>query len=248
MPRKRSEPAIEMRRYRLADGTQTETFSVRYVDGDGKRRRTSFPTLEEADFERARLLLEQTRAGDPPVGPAVIARQAVPDGSTTLAEFWQVWLADARRRLSPRTLENHEAQWRSRVGPAFGDLLLVAIRPRLVAQWRAALLAEGVGPAQWERRWACCRRCSRSRSSGARPRQPLQLTTRRSSCRGSTRPGNAADPTACISTTVHYSGRLRNIPLVTTTTQPRRPKPSVCNAFEDRRRPAVGRAAGRAWP
>lgn len=146
MPRKRSEPTIEMRRHRLADGSQTKTYSVRYVDTAGKRRRTSFPTLEEADFERARLLLEQTRAGDPLVAPAVVVPQAVGEGSTRLAEFWQVWLADARSRLSPRTLENHEAQWRTRVGPAFGHLPLVAIRPRLVAQWRAALLADGAGP------------------------------------------------------------------------------------------------------
>jgi len=141
MPRKRSEPAISTRRYRLADGSVTTTYSVRYFDRSGARRRTSFDTLAEADFERARLVLELAQ-GLPPVASSPVGVGA----PITLTEFWSIWLDDARSRLSAKTLRAHEAQWTSRVAPAFGHLSLAEIRPRLVSQWRAELLAQGAGP------------------------------------------------------------------------------------------------------
>ena len=52
MPRKRAEPAVEVRRYTLADGTVTQTYSVRWFDAAGKRRRETSASMEEADFER----------------------------------------------------------------------------------------------------------------------------------------------------------------------------------------------------
>lgn len=140
MPRKRPEPAVDVRSYRRSDGTVTKTYSVRYYDATGTRRRTAAPTFEEADFERARLVLEQMGAtGD-------FAKPSSDSDAMTLAEFWPVWLADARSRLSPRTIAKHEAQWASRVAPTCGHLSLAEIRPRLVSQWRAELLDEGVGP------------------------------------------------------------------------------------------------------
>ncbi len=142
MPRKRSEPAVDQRQYRLADGSVTTTYSVRYFDRAGMRRRKSFDTLAEADFERARLVLELAQGPAPVVSGAPVAAEA----PMTLAEFWSIWLADARSRLSERTLRAHEAQWASRVAPTFGRLSLAEIRPRLVSQWRAELLAQGVGP------------------------------------------------------------------------------------------------------
>ena len=63
MPRKRAEPAVEVRRYMLSDGTITQTYSVRWFDAAGIRRRETCASLEEADFERARVVLEQSRNG-----------------------------------------------------------------------------------------------------------------------------------------------------------------------------------------
>jgi integrase len=143
MPRKRQEPTVTARSYRLADGSETTTYSVRYVDLLGRRRRASFATREEADFERARIVLELASVTTPPV-QQLAPRQ--PAGDTTLGEFWAVWLADARSRLSRKTISDHERQWRNRVAPRFAHLPLGEIKPRLVAQWRAELLADGAGP------------------------------------------------------------------------------------------------------
>jgi hypothetical protein len=93
MPRKPAEPTIETRRYALADGSVTTTWSVRYFDAGGRRRRVRCASAEEADFERARLVLEQSRNGG--ARPAVLDAERGP----TLAEFWPPWIADARMRL-----------------------------------------------------------------------------------------------------------------------------------------------------
>lgn len=143
MPRKRAEPSIEVRRYRLADGTWTETFSVRYYDAAGTRRRRAFASMEEADFERARIVLEQSQNGG--------ARPPAPDvepeaASMTVAAFWASWIADARTRLQRRTVFEYERQFRNRLEPRFGSLALDALKPRMVSEWRAELVAEGVGP------------------------------------------------------------------------------------------------------
>ncbi|MCW3010788.1 MAG: site-specific integrase [Solirubrobacterales bacterium] len=62
-----------------------------------------------------------------------------------LAAFWPVWVADARSRLQPETVNGLERLFDVRVRPRFGDVELRRIRPRMVAQWRAELLAEGAG-------------------------------------------------------------------------------------------------------
>ena len=73
MARKRREPTIEVREHRCADGTLTEMWSVRYYDIAGTRRRRRCASREEADFERARLVLAEARGGlvaASPVGAA----------------------------------------------------------------------------------------------------------------------------------------------------------------------------------
>lgn len=143
MPRKRAEPSIEVRRYRLADGTWTETFSVRYYDAAGTRRRRAFASMEEADFERARIVLEQSQNG----GARPPAPEAEPEAAgMSVAAFWASWIADARTRLQRRTVFEYERQFRNRLEPRFGSLALDALKPRMVSEWRAELVAEGVGP------------------------------------------------------------------------------------------------------
>ena len=71
MPRSAGrEPTVELRRRRLADGGWSETPTVRYYDELGVRRRQSFETLAEADFERARLALDQSRRVRSPGRPS----------------------------------------------------------------------------------------------------------------------------------------------------------------------------------
>ena len=143
MPRKRGEPTIEVRRYRLADGTATETYSVRYYDAAGTRRRKACASIEEADFERARLVLEQSQNG----GARPPAPEVEPESvSMTVAAFWMTWIADARTRLQPRTAREYERTLRTRVEPRFGSLALDAVKPRMVSEWRAELVAPGPGP------------------------------------------------------------------------------------------------------
>jgi hypothetical protein len=78
MPRSAGrEPTVELRRRRRGDGAWSETPTVRYYDELGVRRRRSFETMAEAEFERARLALDQSRRG-PIAGPAE---------SMTLADF-----------------------------------------------------------------------------------------------------------------------------------------------------------------
>ncbi|MCU1500140.1 MAG: site-specific integrase [Acidimicrobiales bacterium] len=146
MTNKRPEPRIETRTYKLADGRVTTTYSLRYYDAAGNRRRKTCATREEADFERARIVLEQSRGGVMPVAPAAAAVPEPEGPGTTIAEFWQSWLADARVRLQRNTIKEYERQFRTRLEPRFGSLSLDALKPRMVSQWRAELVAEGTGP------------------------------------------------------------------------------------------------------
>jgi integrase len=135
MARRSREPSVELRRHRRVDGTSVELWSVRYFDTAGRRRRRSCGSRQEADFERARMALEATR-------PSATAEA---DGATVLRAFWPVWLADARSRLEASTVRGHERTWSTRLEPRFGDFELREIKPRMVAQWRAELLADSVG-------------------------------------------------------------------------------------------------------
>src|SRR4051812_5007829 len=144
MSRKRPEPSIEVRRYPLADGTITETFSLRYYDAAGKRRRKTCASHEEADFERARVVLEQSRNGISSPSPAPLVEPN--EAALTVAEFWQSWIADARTRLQRATVKEYERVFRTRLAERFGAFPLDAIKPRMISQWRAELVAADTGP------------------------------------------------------------------------------------------------------
>jgi hypothetical protein len=97
MARKRREPTIEARQHRCADGSITEMWSVRYYDATGARRRIRCSSREEADFDRARIVLAESR-GEPLV---TSGEPVAPDESSpTLAQFWPC-TAQMRRAASP---------------------------------------------------------------------------------------------------------------------------------------------------
>jgi len=141
MGRRRSEPAVSERSYRLADGSASKTYSVRYFDRGGVRRRISCSSREEADFERARIVLEETRGVVANTAPAI----PEPEPSLTVGEFWPAWLADARSRLTRLTVLEYQRIYKTRVGPRFGSVALGEVRPRMISEWRAALTEAGVG-------------------------------------------------------------------------------------------------------
>ncbi len=136
MPRTASrEPTVEVRRRARKDGSHSEEPTVRYYDELGVRRRKACGTPEEADFERARLALEQSRSG-PVVAPAECL---------TLAEFWPDYRADAALRLELNTLDAYDGAWAREVKEQFGDWLLDEITPRPISRWRGQMQKAGVG-------------------------------------------------------------------------------------------------------
>jgi integrase len=137
MPRSAGrEPTVELRRRRRGDGTWSETPTVRYYDELGVRRRQSFETMAEAEFERARLALDQSRRG-PIAGPAE---------SMTLADFWPTYHADACSRLQEATIASYEGVWRRAVEQRLGDRPLAEITPREISMWRVEMQRAGKGP------------------------------------------------------------------------------------------------------
>lgn len=136
MPRTATrEPTVELRRRRRKDGSHSEEPTVRFYDELGVRRRKACATPEEADFERARLALEQSRSG--PV--------AAPVKCLTLAEFWPNYQEDAILRLEENTLADYEGHWNRQLVKRFGDWLLDEITPREVSRWRSQMQKDGVG-------------------------------------------------------------------------------------------------------
>ena len=65
---------------RLSDGSVSETFSVRWFDAFGKRMRKACASREEADFERARIALEQSGR--------VVAAPSVAFAPAAVSEPW----------------------------------------------------------------------------------------------------------------------------------------------------------------
>ena len=136
MARDERSPRVEIRRRRLADGSISEVPTVRWTDASGARRRRSCATVEEAEFERARLALELGNGG----------RIAAPARAMTVADFWPTYRGDIAGRLAEATLLDYDATWRRRVQARFGEVGLEDITPREVSLWRAELQAHGVGP------------------------------------------------------------------------------------------------------
>ena len=75
----------------------------------------------------------------------MVATEPEPVGMTVGA-FWEAWIADARTRLQRATIKEYERVFRVRLAPRFGALPLDAIKPRMVSQWRAELVAAKTGP------------------------------------------------------------------------------------------------------
>jgi len=119
---------------------------VRYFDVRGVRRRRSFASIEEAEFERARLALEA-------VAPITRATAVLDtnEGSMLLRAFWQIWLADVRSAVGAE-LAGESWERVSRVGEV-NAVRMTAEQVEAVASWSVggpefvAVLVHGCAPA-----------------------------------------------------------------------------------------------------
>jgi hypothetical protein len=84
------------------DGSVTTVPTVRYVDVRGVRRPKTYKTVEEAEFERAKLALDRSRTGT----------LAAPPERLSLGEFWPTYHADVCPRLQEATIAGYEGVWR----------------------------------------------------------------------------------------------------------------------------------------
>ena len=72
---------------------------------------------------------------------------AAPVTAITLDEYAvQWWSLYACPNLTAKTVDGYRRLWAAHVTPALGALELGALTPLLLEQWKAQLLAQGVGP------------------------------------------------------------------------------------------------------
>lgn len=136
----RAVPAgVEVRRSARRDGTVRETFTVRFTDPDGTRRRRTFDSLEDAlDFQAKRRSAKRWR-------PDEIRQEQ--GGRQTLTEFFEEWWTTRGMvELKRSTLMVYRCLWEAHAEPRLGALPLRDIDARQVVRFRGELTAAGVGP------------------------------------------------------------------------------------------------------
>lgn len=139
---RRVPPGIEVRHTPLKDGRVSTTYSVRWVDAAGERRRTSFKSLEDAIAFDAKVKLAN-RAGE----LAELDR-----GRVTLEDFFARWWEEyGVIELSESTLEGYRRNWRAHVRPRIGRMQLREIEPATITKLKVSMLNDGVGPGSVER-------------------------------------------------------------------------------------------------
>lgn len=130
---------IEVRHYDLAGGGFTETFTVRWKEAAGTRRRRAFDTLDDAlDFQAKVRSAKRWR-------PEELRQEQA--GRATLGEFFGQWWVDhAMVELRRATLTVYRCLWEAHAAPRLGGFPIGEIDARRVVRFRGELLAAGVGP------------------------------------------------------------------------------------------------------
>jgi len=130
---------VFVRRYERRDGDVTESYTVRWKDPDGSKRRRSFDTLEDAvDFQAKRRSARRWR-------PEELRQELA--GRRTLRDFFEQWWLDhAMVELKRSTLAIYRCLWEAHVEPRLAALPLREIDARRVVGFRGELIAAGVGP------------------------------------------------------------------------------------------------------
>jgi integrase len=132
-------PGVERRTYTRRDGSLTESFTVRFTDDDGVRRRRSFDTAGDAlDFLAKRRSAKRWR-------PEELRQEQ--RGQTTLTAFFDQWWRDyAMVDLKRSTLKTYRCVWEAHAQPHLGYLALRDIDAPRIVRLRGDLLSDGVGP------------------------------------------------------------------------------------------------------
>jgi len=130
---------IGVRRYERQDGTVTETYTVRWKEPDGTKRRRSFDSVDDAlDFQAKRRSAKRWR-------PSEIRQEEA--GRRTLGEFFAQWWVDhAMVELKRSTLATYRCVWEAHAEPRLAIVPIGEIDARKVVAFRGDLLAAGVGP------------------------------------------------------------------------------------------------------
>jgi integrase len=138
MARRKLPAGIEARRHERNDGKVTETFTVRWKDETGLRRRRTFDSLTDAvDFQAKRRSAKRWR-------PEELRQER--GGQQTLEEFFvEWWETQALVELSRSTLSVYRCLWEAHVRDRLGPVRLRDIDARRVVAFRGELIAAGVG-------------------------------------------------------------------------------------------------------
>ena len=154
-------PGVAVRRWTRRDGTITETYTVRFKDIDGTKRRRSFDTVDDAlDFRAKRRSARRWR-------PEELRQEQA--GRLTLGEFFEPWWLDhAMVELKRSTLSVYRCLWEAHVEARLALLPMREIDARRVVAFRGDLLAAGVGRTSIVKTMSMFQRVSATRSSTAR--------------------------------------------------------------------------------
>lgn len=130
---------IDVRRHTRSDGSVTETFTVRWKDETGHRRRRSFDSLADAaDYQAKRRSAKRWRPDE--------LRQEL-GGQQTLEDFFREWWeTQAVVELKRSTLTGYRCLWEAHVVGRLGPVRLRDIDARQVVAFRSELTAAKVGP------------------------------------------------------------------------------------------------------
>ena len=136
---RRIPPGIERRVYTRQDGGRTESFTVRYIDDDGVRRRRTFNDIDDAlDFNARRRSAKRWR-------PEELRQEQA--GAQLLGEFFEQWWNErAVLELARSTLVVYRCLWRAHAEPRLAHLRMGQIDARRVVAFRSELLNAGAGP------------------------------------------------------------------------------------------------------
>ena len=139
MAKKALPAGVAVRRYERQDGTSSESYTVRWKEPGGAKRRRSFDRLPDAlDFKAKRRSAKRWR-------PEELRQEQA--GRQLLGHFFAQWWVDhAMVELKRSTLATYRCLWEAHAEPRLGMLAMNDIDARRVVAFRGELLAAGVGP------------------------------------------------------------------------------------------------------
>lgn len=128
-------------RWHKSNGERTGRYGV------GMRWRARY--TDDTGTDRAKMFARKVDALawlDREITPALATGTYVtPEaGQVTVASVYASWSA-AQGHISPKTAATRRSVWKSRVQPAWGDVVVVDVKTSAVRAWIAKLVSEGVG-------------------------------------------------------------------------------------------------------